>query len=251
MRIRRRRVLPIIGILFAAAMLLAEWQLGFPSNQLEWLVAKYAADLVAFHEWLRTGLVAFFGFIFIAPVIVDTWRGWFLVGEHPAIKRLSRRRRIQFRDIAATLAPTENLSSDDIMQRLLRALWRGDFENLRGHSRLTAITGGGYARRMDGRYVDGEHEPVAEPPRKEWTRRALLIGMSPTYAVSWPSNNVLGNNSISWRRLRKQLPLKVLEGVSPQELGDINFRAYIAPLEMSPVDFRRWLRRYRRGSYEE
>ena len=73
------------------------------------------------------------------------------------------------------------LDSNEIFHELIRAVWRGDFEDEDGeNSRLTTHKQPkGGSVRSDGKFVNEQHQRTAETRPVQWNRRYLLCALAP------------------------------------------------------------------------
>lgn len=116
----------------------------------------------------------------------------------------------------------------DLLHRLLKALWRGDFEDDAGVSRL----------KLDG----GE---------------ASRYRMLSVAALQWPGSMGIPNvaqmvdeNPPSWDALRPQVDFERLAAISPDDYEDVLLENYYDKITMTGDDLRAWFRRLRSGTYE-
>ena len=134
---------------------------------------------------------------------------------------------------------------DQIFHKMLKALWRGNFETDDGESCLSIVgPPRGGAKRQDGRFVNAKHELVNgryEPINRRWLLAAMppMAGLSlPPKSRLWPSGGIEDGNS--WADLKNEIPWDMLITLRPGEYGDRFRRSYLEELSILKDRFGEW-----------
>jgi hypothetical protein len=149
--------------------------------------------------------------------------------EPPAIKRLKHKPTVMFREICSVISEfDQSYSYDEILHRLMKATWSGEFESYSGHSRLRLITYG----------QQGEPFPESEIYSRNKLFEAGLVASDGTafkqFAGAIP-------NADLFRKLAR---------IPNVKFGSRYLDAYIRQLAMDSGDFALWYRRLKAGRYE-
>ena len=134
---------------------------------------------------------------------------------------------------------------DQIFHKMLKALWRGDFETDEGESCLSIVRPPrGGAKRRDGRFVNAKHE-LANGRYEPINRRWLLAAMPPVAGLSlphksrlWPSGEI--EDGVSWADLKNEIPWDMLITLRPGEYDDLFRRSYLEELSILKDRFGEW-----------
>ncbi|MDV2496470.1 MAG: hypothetical protein RX316_09735 [bacterium] len=218
--------------------------IGIPNDLITWSTLLKEISPYVNHNIARWAFVILGLAIFSIPYMKTV----FLIGEPDIVKRLTRRKRIKFGEIADALADeTIGMGRNEVIYQLLKAIWQGDFENKAGKSRLVLELP---ELQVGDVPLDRDRRRIAVPPIWEYNRRIFLSVLRPFQNVDVPGNRTLLDKSISWKTIKSQVPFDVLSTIKPSEYRNDVIRSYIEPLIMTNKDFRRWLSRFRKGKYE-
>ena len=171
--------------------------------------------------------------------------------------------RFTFREIAEQwvreIAGTPSaLSRDEILHGLLRSVWRGDFEDEDGENTCLAIhrypKGG--ARRINGKFVDADHQRTAETRplgvNRRWLPRALALDRP--HGLPLPPGDKLDpwsrpesddpkaamRDPALWSEVKAEVRWDILDALTLDEYSHMFRTAYLEPLTISKEDFGRW-----------
>jgi hypothetical protein len=179
--------------------------------------------------------------------------------------RLMRRSRTTFAEIADVLAgvPALGLTRDEVLHRLLRAMWLGDFENGAGKTRLMASEVPATQRFIDGEWVpltssdeaDSEQDVDVDLPLEPRSRRWLLgcgwdMGLGDIYPTLAAAIPAVRDESQAWSSVKTSINFRRLAFCAPNQYDEVFRTAYLEPLMMTRRDLVRWFRRVRDGRYE-
>ena len=143
-----------------------------------------------------------------------------------------------------------SLGHNEIFHELVKALWRGDFEDEEGENTdltmaLSPATWPG------GKWVD-EHHQRTEEPRKiiKIRRRELLymlwddcppgVTLPPRQRLSPFPDPETGEPPVPWSELKTEIPWGALDALTPDEYSPTFRRAYLEAPTISKDDFGRW-----------
>lgn len=166
-----------------------------------------------------------------------------------------RKSHLTFGQIAARWAQEvadtpDGLTREEILCELLKALWRGDFEDEDGENTCLVIHGHPTdgAAWADGKYVDEHHQRTDESRAKPINRRDLLyvftidcppgVTLPHRKRLSPLANAETGEPSVPWSKVKAEVPWNALIALTPSEYPRIFREAYLEPLTISKVDFR-------------
>ena len=171
--------------------------------------------------------------------------------------------RFTFREIAEQwvreVAGTPSvLSRDEILHGLLRSVWRGDFEDEDGENTCLAIhrypKGG--ARRIDGKFVDADHQRTAETRplgvNRRWLLRALALDRP--HGLPLPPGDKLDpwsrpesddpkaamRDPALWSEVKAEVRWDILDALTLDEYSHMFRTSYLEQLTISKEDFGRW-----------
>ena len=137
-------------------------------------------------------------------------------GESPRMRRLRLQPYSTFREISEAISGSDPAwSKNEVLHRLMTAMWKHEFESYSGHSRMR-IT-----------FYDEDGNPENERPIVR-------------------AHEVLGQ--VCSPNMERALYESVLQGPSGFSPGFVN--SQIEPLTIERADFVRWHRRFRNGRYE-
>lgn len=139
------------------------------------------------------------------------------------------------------------LSRDEILHEIIRAVWRGDFEDEDGeNSRLTIHQNPrGGATRVGGKFVDEHHHRTDATKKVLFNRRKLLCVLAPICPPGVPQAPLfrlrfLDPQPEPWDSVKADVRWDILAALTPDEYI-LGFRErYLEPLTISKEDFGRW-----------
>ena len=240
-----------IHIFVGAALMLAgftrEWAAMFLAQPYWWLVHPLASPVLEMIGALFLGYAAF------AQSRIEVQIPDYLM----------RKDRISFLETATALSKLSalNLDQPSALQKLVRAMWRGDFESASGQSRL-GLAYSGITKLVGDRWLsvaataDGEESDDVDfsPPLHPCGRRELLqgweLGLQEVYPSLMPLLPALRDPSQAWSGISSRIDFGRLERTPIGSYDEIFRRAYLEPLTMSRRDLVRWFRRLRGGRYD-
>ena len=146
------------------------------------------------------------------------------------------------REVASTPGA---LGRDDILLELIRAVWRGEFEDDcepgEPKSRLTYQHKAKWDRDA---YLKGDMRLTKPPPLTPCNRRMLLAAMPPIAGVPLPPTSELwpedGLESFPWKKLKPSIPFDALAALSLDKYEGSYRRIWLELLTISQDDFGRW-----------
>jgi hypothetical protein len=140
------------------------------------------------------------------------------VGDGPAVKRLRFQKYITFREISDALSQAGSAyTKDEILQRLMIAVWQREFEQLSGHSRLRMTLFDDFGNAEERRIVAG------------------------------PDLLDYGNESVA-RVIERSTFDAIMRGTESFPPGFVD--SHVETLTIERGDFAQWLSRLRAGRYE-
>ena len=174
----------------------------------------------------------------------------------PAIQKLLSQQDILFKEIIEAIGKEANepYTEEEVLHHLFRALWRGEFEDDEGESRLWLPSCNGPLRiGLEGQvfYLD-EHKNPSPPIKQTFSRRLLLLmpGIDIGQIYLLPLEE-LNNDQLSWEIVKNLIDWEVLALIEPQNYGDLFVKAYLKELRMPQKDFEKWLKNFRKGKYAQ
>ena len=175
---------------------------------------------------------------------------------------LMRKDRVSFLEVASTLSeiPSLKLDRETALQKLMRALWRGDFESRSGRSRLR-LPYSGMAKLVGDKWLsvvageDGDDDDVDfSPPLYPCGRRELLsgwdLGLQEVYPSLQPLLPALHDMTQAWTGIASRINFSRLQRIPIENYDEIFRLAYLEPLVMTRRDLVWWFGRLRDGHYD-
>lgn len=141
------------------------------------------------------------------------------------VSRLLLKMEISFKKIFIAISKGGIFSQFDVLHPLLVAMWRGEFEEYSGHSRLRL----------------GE---------KLFNRRMLIGAATRLPGIDHSVLAEAIREEISLRRFYKRVDCSALAQADPSQYEPDFLTNYSGPLVIRRRDFRRWYHRFLRGAYE-
>lgn len=193
-------------------------------------VFNFVVDSVA-HHVVGSAVLATVGTAAATlPLVRDLVRN---IPTPDPIRRLMARgrRTVRFGHVADVVPVChDDCCRDAVLQHLLRAFWRGDFESSRGRSRVTLLG-------PDGR-------PIC------LSRRDLLLQRIGIEAIYCPSRQELADQSLPWKALKNIIHFDRIAAIPiVQYTPDFRYKV-LEHLRIPRRDFRRWYHRFREYQYE-
>lgn len=189
----------------------------------------------------------------IIYLVVETAINWY--PKHIAATRyisLPKQRRMYLLEIADKIAEADHINSEEVFHALMRALWRGEFEDKKGNSRtkLPMPRGKQYPHNEQPIPTNGQGTPLNldDVPLEEFSRARLLCVWEPVNGINVPNN--LQIEATEWKQLSNTIDFKKLEGLLPRRYPNHYLSAYLENLTINQTDFKKWLMRYVGGFYE-
>ena len=167
---------------------------------------------------------------------------------------LEARNRYVFSEIANEISRRKNVEPGVVLQKLVCALWRGEFEDSNGESSIVLPTSEGTMYPHDGSPVptDG-HGNLTIKKDMEWSRRLMLSVLDVKVPIRVPKKSDLvppNGEPLPWKKLEPQADLEILESLNLDNYSEMYKKAYLQPLVMPKRDFLRWLMLYESGRFE-
>lgn len=150
---------------------------------------------------------------------------------------------LTFGGIADRWARETNDTRDEILLEMIRAVWRGKFEDDSPEPKSWLSINLPKTIRGDGVYLDEHDCRTNTPPRMAVNRRALLAAMPPIANVPLPPVRDLcpkSGNEPAWETIKTGIPWDSLLSLTLDEYGDMYRRVYLKGLIISKEDFGRW-----------
>ena len=153
------------------------------------------------------------------------------------------------REVAAM---PDGLARDVILLDLLRAIWRGEFEDEDGNTVLVLHRPPpGGARRIDGKFVDKNHMRTALTKPVGFNRRMLLCVLafdcprglplpSGDRLRGWHSPENDNPEPVPWSELKAEVRWDILDALTLDEYPGTFRSDYLEPQTISNDDFGRW-----------
>lgn len=144
------------------------------------------------------------------------------------------------------------LARDEILHELLKAVWRGEFEDEDGNTVLMLHRPPpGGAWRIDGKFVDKDHMRTAETKPVEFNRRMLLcvLAFDCPHGLTLPPGDRLRDwhspesdnpEPVPWSELKAEIRWDILDALTMDEYTGTFLWAYLEALTISKDDFGRW-----------
>ena len=145
------------------------------------------------------------------------------------------------------------LARDEILHELLKAVWRGEFEDEDGKHTFLMIhrPPPGGAQRIDGKFVDKNHLRTAETKPVGFNRRMLLCALAsdcPHGLTLPPGDRLRGWHSpesdnpepVPWSKLKAEIRWDILDALTMDEYTGTFRWDYLEALTISRDDFGRW-----------
>jgi len=167
----------------------------------------------------------------------------------PAIQKLRSQESVSFKEISDAIGKDENepYSPEEVFHHLLRPVWRGEFENRKGESRLWIPSG-------DGSMLIAEGQIFHSVEQKEIINRRWLLQHIPALGINYiysPPQQELEDEQISWKNLKKTIPWDKLALIEPQNYDPFHTENILKKLRMPQKDFKKWLKNFRKGKYAQ
>ena len=135
------------------------------------------------------------------------------------------------------------LGRDDILLELIRAVWRGEFEDdcQPGEPKSWLTIPNPEVVRGDGAFLDKSRHRTDTPPEILFNRRLLLYTTPPIAGVPLPPKSELGDQeSFPWKKLKPSIPFEALAALRLDEYEEYYRRAYLEALTVSKDRFGLW-----------
>lgn len=180
----------------------------------------------------------------------------------PALRRMIAKPKISFEEIAERLAEVHpEYSTDEIIHRLMKAYWRGEFEKgdgtglvfHEGNEGIRSLDGGGFVH-LKGPHDQPDRNADPDPGKIAYGRRIMAFRDGAALARFYPSiftlQTAFNDTEYSWAALRRQVDWRIFEMIPPSQYSPDYKTIWVGKLMMPRRLFVRWYRRFRRYRYE-
>jgi len=199
---------------------------------------------------LGLGVIAIAALIYL---LVETAINWY--PKHLAANRyfnLPRQRGLTFQEISNSISRNDEVTYNQVLQSLLKALWFGEFEDDEGGSRVKVIRAIGvqFPHGEEPRPTNGHGNPLNpdEIPQEDISRSNLLYIWEPVDGINVPTRRELRESA--WKDIKGNINFHRLANLPVNRYSDLYKTTFVEPLIITQKDFSRWLMRYVTGHYE-
>lgn len=181
----------------------------------------------------------------------------------PALRRMLAKRHFSFGEAAARLSEAhQEYTTDEIIHRLMKAFWRGEFEKNdgtglvfhQGNSGVRSLGGGSWVH-LKGPHDQRERDADPNPDKLPYGRRVLAFRDSATLSQFYPSvltlQSQFNDTEYTWAALRRQVDWRIFEMIEPSQYSGDYRRIWVDQLMIPRHVFMRWYRRFRKFAYED